>query len=64
MAESKPPESPTFRPIMAGLAVASGIFLLQRYLLKLEVDIALPVGTFFGIVAGMIMYHWQQNKQG
>lgn len=62
MADQKRPESPTFRPIMAGLAVASGIFLLQRYLLRLDVDIALPIGTFFGIVAGMLMFHWQQNK--
>lgn len=62
MADGKSPESPTFRPIMAGLAVGSGVFLLQRFLLKLDVEIALPIATFFAVVVGMVMYHWQQSQ--
>lgn len=54
-ADEKKPQASSFRPIMIGLAIGSGIFLLQRYLFNIDVDIALPIATFFTISSAMFL---------
>ncbi len=41
------------KAVMFGLMTGSGIFLAERYLLKLDSDISLIVATFFAVAVGM-----------
>lgn len=43
------------RGIMFGLMAGSGVFLAERYLLKMEIDPALIVATFAGVAVSVFL---------
>ena len=45
----------TFKAVMLGLMAGSALFLVERYLLKIDVEAALVVATFFAVGIAVFM---------
>ncbi|HXF54498.1 MAG TPA: hypothetical protein VNK52_10285 [Hyphomicrobiaceae bacterium] len=48
-------DNPYFKPVMSGLAVGSGSFLLLRYAFGAAIDPSLIVAAFFGVAVAVFL---------
>ena len=48
-------QNPYFKPVMFGLAVGSGCFLMLRYAFSLGVDPSLIAAAFFGVAVAVFL---------
>jgi hypothetical protein len=48
-------QNPYFKPVMSGLAVGSGCFLILRYVFGVGVDPSLIVAAFFGVATAIFL---------
>jgi hypothetical protein len=51
----RPDQNPYFRPVMVGLAVGSGCFLILRYAFSAGVDPSLIVAAFLGVATAIFL---------